>query len=90
MEKLCGAAARAWIGYGTPRENQGGPHAMLAASGFVCLLLCGTLFYKTVPRAGRPDSEWTRTEGRATTTAMVVLFLLFAGLTMLLTGLLRA
>jgi hypothetical protein len=61
---------------------------ILAMSGGVCLVLCGFLLYTTLPREGKPDSSWTRTETRAVSVAMLVLVLLFAGATMLAKGIL--
>ena len=59
---------------------------VLMFSGTACLLLGGGLLYKTMPRQGRPDSVWTRTEGRVMAIVMLVLMLLFAGVAMLLKG----
>lgn len=59
---------------------------VLVLSGALCLLLGGGLLFKTVPREGRPDSVWTRTEGRVITVVMSVLMLLFAGIALLLKG----
>ena len=59
---------------------------ILTLSGALSLLLSGFTLYKTLPRAGRPETSWTATEIRAVGTAMLVLFLFLGGLTMLLTG----
>lgn len=61
---------------------------ILVLAGTTCLALCALLVYKTLPRAGRPESSWTRTETRATAIAMSVLVLFFLGLTMFVKGIL--
>jgi hypothetical protein len=61
-------------------------NVVLMLSGLLCLALGGGLLYKTMPREGRPDSVWTRTEGRVMTVVMSVLMLLFGGVAMLLKG----
>jgi hypothetical protein len=61
-------------------------NATLAISGGICMFLCGWLLYATLPRAGRPESAWTRTENRAVGVAMLVLILAFAGITMFAKG----
>ena len=62
------------------------PGTILTLCGTLSLLLSAITLYKTVPRAGRPETSWTATEMRAVSTAMLVLFLFLGGLTMLLTG----
>ena len=57
--------------------------AMIGISGAACLFLAFFLFYTTVPREGKPPSAWTRTDTRATATAMLVLLLFFTGATLL-------
>lgn len=63
-------------------------NVILVLAGSTCLALCVLLAYKTLPRAGRPESSWTRTEARATATAMSVLILFFLGVTMFIKGIL--
>lgn len=63
-------------------------NSLFVILGFLCLLACAGLLYKTLPRAGRPDSAWIRTEARAVGMAMAVLALFFLGITMFLKGLL--
>ena len=59
---------------------------VLALSGVLCLLLCVLTLYKTMPREGKPPSAWVRTETRAVSMAMLVLILLFGGITRLAKG----
>jgi hypothetical protein len=59
---------------------------VLVLSGALCLLLGGALLFKTVPRAGKPDSVWTSSDTRVITVVMSVLILLFAGIVLLLKG----
>jgi len=44
------------------------------------------MMYKLTPREGRPPSPWMKTEFRAMSLAMLVLMLLFAGVTLLAKG----
>lgn len=60
--------------------------AMFVIAGAICLFLSGFTMYQTMPRDGKPPSAWTKTEARAVSVAMLVLILLFAGITMLLEG----
>lgn len=60
--------------------------AILVISGGICLFLSGLMMYKLTPREGRPPSPWTKTEFRAMSLAMLVLMLLFAGVTLLAKG----
>jgi hypothetical protein len=59
---------------------------ILILSGLGCLLLCGFTAYKTLPREGRPESFWTRTESRAVSVVMFILLLAFGGIVMVLKG----
>jgi hypothetical protein len=59
---------------------------ILIIAGAACLAACGFLFYKLMPQEGKPPSEWTGTDVKGTTAAMVLLMLLVAGVGMLLKG----
>lgn len=59
---------------------------MLVIGGAVCLFVSGFTLYRTMPREGKPPSAWTKTEARAMSMVMLVLTLLFAGITMVLKG----
>jgi hypothetical protein len=61
-------------------------NAMLVISGAACLILSGFILYLALPRHGRPDSAWTRTEARAMGMAMLMMLLLFAGISMVVKG----
>lgn len=60
--------------------------AMLVIAGAICLFLSGFTLYHTMPRDGKPPSAWTRTETRAIGVAVLVLILLFTGVTLVLKG----
>jgi hypothetical protein len=82
---------RAWSGNADRRENRCRGDAMnlvLVFAGILCVLLGSGLFYKTVPREGKPESAWTKTEGRVITTVMSVLILVLGGIVMFLKGIL--
>jgi hypothetical protein len=59
---------------------------VLVVSGIACLILCGFVMYKLVPREGQPPSAWTKTDFRATTLAMSQFVLLVAGIALVAKG----
>lgn len=61
---------------------------VLISSGILCLLLGSGLLYMTLPREGRPESAWTKTEWRVISTVMSVLILVLGGIVTLLKGIL--
>ena len=60
--------------------------AILVISGSVCLGLTGLIVYGLTARNGKPTSPWTSTDFRATSTAMLLLILLLAGVSLLAKG----
>jgi len=60
----------------------------LVFAGIVCLFLCGLTLYMSLPRESKPESAWTRTETRATGTALLLLIMLMSGATLVVKGLL--
>jgi hypothetical protein len=61
-------------------------NAMLVLAGAACVILGGFMLRLALPREGRPDSVWTRTETRAMSTTILVLVLILVGGTMLMKG----
>ena len=61
---------------------------ILVFFGTACLGLCGTLLYTAMPRNGRPESALVATEQRASGLVLLLLVLFFAGITLVLKGLL--
>jgi hypothetical protein len=62
---------------------------ILVLCGALCLGLCFLIFHKARPRPSQPEPALVATEGRATSVAMLVLILFFAGVTMLAKGLMQ-
>jgi hypothetical protein len=62
---------------------------ILILSGAACLGVCSTIFYKAMPRSGRPESALVATEARAMSIGILVLILFFAGATLMFKGLLQ-
>jgi hypothetical protein len=62
--------------------------ASLILSGVVCLVLFGFLVRSAIPRQGRPDSVWTKSENRSTLLALGLVTLLVMGSGLLLKGVL--
>jgi len=56
-----------------------GDSELFLLAGTICVFLSSWMIYRLPPRDGRPVSAWTRTEARATATAMLTLILLFLG-----------
>lgn len=62
--------------------------AALIASGAACLFGSGYTLYAVSPKEGRPQSYWTRTEGRSTVLALAIVTVFVVGGGLVLKGLL--
>lgn len=60
----------------------------LIISGALCLSLCVLMMYRLKARNGKPPSPWINSDFRASTVAIVWIFLLLAGITLIAKGLL--
>ena len=63
-------------------------NVILVFCGAACLGLCWTLLFTAMPRHGRPESTLVATEGRAAGLVLLLIVLCFAGITLVLKGLL--
>ncbi|HEX7218386.1 MAG TPA: hypothetical protein VF280_04125 [Burkholderiales bacterium] len=63
-------------------------NVILVFCGAACLGLCWILLYTAVPRNGRPESALVATEERAAGLVLLLIVLFFAGITLVLKGLL--
>ena len=55
----------------------------LVLTGTGCLVLCAVLYYVVMPRPGKPDTAWNRTEGRGVAAALLLIILLVGGVTLI-------
>ena len=61
-------------------------NATLIGSGLACLSLAGFVMYSVLPREGRPESVWTKTEMRSTILALGLVATVIFGIALVVRG----
>jgi hypothetical protein len=61
-------------------------NATLVGSGLACLSFAGFVLYSVLPREGRPESVWTKTEMRSTLFALGLVTTVIFGIALVVRG----